>query len=243
MVPTQPVPIARWDDALDAWVTIPLAPTLPIFVPSVAYSATFPASGMTRGGTAFALPTWAHLMDGSASSSLLPTPTVSEANGPGLHGDGGQDLRTTVSLLPTPARRDFKAPGDPAKLPGRMANRAQPLTEIITLLPTPKATNNENQQTPRDGAQGYGLNLGMALTLLPTPAVNDMGAGKTVEHWDEWTAAMQAKHGNGNGHGKSLAIEGLRIGASTLPPLPDGPQSWDVPLPLPLRQDPKVDNN
>jgi len=49
------------------------------------------------------------------------------------------------------------------------------------------------------------------LTLLPTPAVNDMGAGKTVEHWDEWTAAMQAKHGNGNGHGKSLAIETLRL--------------------------------
>jgi hypothetical protein len=80
----------------------------------------------------------------SAVTHLLPTPTVSEANGPGLHGDGGQDLRTTVSLL-------------------------------------------------------------------PTPAVNDMGAGKTVEHWDEWTAAMQAKHGNGNGHGKSLAIEAQRL--------------------------------
>jgi DNA (cytosine-5)-methyltransferase 1 len=32
-----------------------------------------------------------------------------------------------------------------------------------------------------------------------------------VQHWDEWTAAMQAKHGNGNGHGKSLAIEALRL--------------------------------
>jgi DNA (cytosine-5)-methyltransferase 1 len=46
--------------------------------------------------------------------------------------------------------------------------------------------------------------------LLPTPAVNDMGEGKTVERWDEWTADMQAKHGNGNGHGKSLAIEAQR---------------------------------
>jgi hypothetical protein len=49
------------------------------------------------------------------------------------------------------------------------------------------------------------------VTLLPTPAVNDMGEGKTVERWDEWTADMQAKHGNGNGHGKSLAIEAQRL--------------------------------
>ncbi len=49
------------------------------------------------------------------------------------------------------------------------------------------------------------------LTLLPTPAVNDMGAGKTVEHWDDWTAKMQTAHGNGNGHGKSLSIEALRL--------------------------------
>jgi DNA (cytosine-5)-methyltransferase 1 len=47
--------------------------------------------------------------------------------------------------------------------------------------------------------------------LLPTPAVNDMGEGKTVDAWDEWTADMQAKHGNGNGHGKSLAIEAQRL--------------------------------
>jgi len=49
------------------------------------------------------------------------------------------------------------------------------------------------------------------LTLLPTPAVNDMGAGKTVDAWDAWTDRMQAKHGNGNGHGASLSIEALRL--------------------------------
>jgi hypothetical protein len=50
-----------------------------------------------------------------------------------------------------------------------------------------------------------------------------MGAGKTVEHWDEWTAAMQAKHGNGNGHGKSLAIETLRL--LPTPRASDGPDA------------------
>lgn len=48
--------------------------------------------------------------------------------------------------------------------------------------------------------------------LLPTPAVNDMGAGKTVEAWDAWTDRMKAAHGNGNGHGASLAIETQRPG-------------------------------
>jgi len=68
------------------------------------------------------------------------------------------------------------------------------------------ASNNENRQT----AGRYGPNLGMALALLPTPAVNDMGAGYTPEGWDAWTAAMKVKHDNGNGHGKSLSIEARR---------------------------------
>lgn len=49
------------------------------------------------------------------------------------------------------------------------------------------------------------------LELLPTPAVNDMGGNKTVEWWDEFAARTAAKHHNGNGHGKSLAIEMQRL--------------------------------
>ena len=60
----------------------------------------------------------------------------------------------------------------------------------------------------RDVPAGCG---GGAVSLLPTPAVNDMGEGKEPEAWDAWTAVMQAKHGNGNGHGKSLAIEAQRL--------------------------------
>jgi DNA (cytosine-5)-methyltransferase 1 len=48
--------------------------------------------------------------------------------------------------------------------------------------------------------------------LLPTPAVNDMGEGKIPAEWDAWTERMRAAHGNGNGHGRSLAIEALRLG-------------------------------
>ena len=49
------------------------------------------------------------------------------------------------------------------------------------------------------------------LSLLLTPAVNDMGEGKDVDAWDAWTERMRAAHGNGNGHGKSLAIEAQRM--------------------------------
>ncbi|MGL4256924.1 MAG: hypothetical protein ACRCSL_11370 [Microbacterium sp.] len=59
---------------------------------------------------------------------------------------------------------------------------------------------------------GYNTaNLARDVSLLPTPTVNDMGAGKTVEQWDEWTDRMRARHGNGNGHGPSLEIEALRL--------------------------------
>lgn len=56
-----------------------------------------------------------------------------------------------------------------------------------------------------------GVEAGTDLTLLPTPAVNDMGTAYTPQQWDEWTARMRAEHGNGNGHGKSLAIEAQRL--------------------------------
>jgi len=52
---------------------------------------------------------------------------------------------------------------------------------------------------------------GSASPGLPTPVVNDMGAGKTVEAWDNWTDEMKAKHGNSNGHGPSLSIEIARL--------------------------------
>jgi len=68
------------------------------------------------------------------------------------------------------------------------------------LLPTPRAT--------RGGSTTE------TLTLLPTPAVNDMGdrpwAARTGA-WDAWVARHKARGINGNGHGPSLAVEALRM--------------------------------
>lgn len=38
-----------------------------------------------------------------------------------------------------------------------------------------------------------------------------MGDGKSPEWWDEWVEGLRAQHGNGNGHGNSLAVEALRL--------------------------------
>jgi hypothetical protein len=111
--------------------------------------------------------------------ALLPTPRTSDTNGAGSHGTGGPDLRTTV-------------------------------------------------------------------TLLPTPAVNDMGAGKTVQDWDAWTQRSGGHLTRSGARSNELLLPGVAkaiaagsIGDSTPPPSTDGPQPWDVPLPLPLSPEPK----
>ena len=132
--------------------------------------------------------------------TLLQTPRTSDTNGAGAHGQGGMDLRTVASLLPTPTSRDHK---------GR--NQRDDATCLTgALLPTPRATDGTNGGPNQRGSSGD-LMLPSAVHLLPTPAVNDMGEGKDVDAWDAWTERMRAAHGNGNGHGKSLAIEAQRM--------------------------------
>lgn len=53
-------------------------------------------------------------------------------------------------------------------------------------------------------------------SLLPTPVVNDMGRGKSIEEWDEWTERLLVEKAyNGNGHGRSLDIEVRRLPTPT----------------------------
>ena len=83
-------------------------------------------------------------MLGVSDAPLLPTPRVTDSHGAGQHGDGGMDLRTTVSLLPTPNAQDgngggrYSSDGHQSTLPN----------EVRLLLPTP---------TSRDG-DGGGVN-------------------------------------------------------------------------------------
>lgn len=108
-------------------------------------------------------------------------------------------------MLPTPRATDGTK-GGPNQ---RGSSGDLMLPSAVMLLPTPTPTTSEATGPGEHGTGG--ANLRTTVALLPTPAVNDMGEGKTVEHWDGWTADMKAKHGNGNGHGKSLAIEAQRL--------------------------------
>jgi DNA (cytosine-5)-methyltransferase 1 len=82
------------------------------------------------------------------------------------------------------------------------------------LLPTPTRSDYKGANGRRNHvgiAPASEHSLATTVALLPTPVVNDMGANKTPEAWDEWTGAMREKHGNGNGHGPSLSIEVQRL--------------------------------
>jgi DNA (cytosine-5)-methyltransferase 1 len=121
-----------------------------------------------------------------------------------------------VALLPTPTAKPENA-NDLEKRKARQERSrekhgrpfGESLSSVIAaqrLLPTPRASEADHpgRRSTKHGGQ---TGLAEAVNLLSTPTVDDMGAGKTVEAWDEWTAAMQAKHGNG----KSLAIEAQRL--------------------------------
>jgi hypothetical protein len=86
--------------------------------------------------------------------SLLPTPRTSDTNGPGLHGDGGMDLRTTVSLLPTPVVADSTNTAN-FRPDGTAYSGGYGMTLLDAarlLLPTPTATAYGNNQSDSPGA-------------------------------------------------------------------------------------------
>lgn len=125
--------------------------------------------------------------------SLLPTPLASDAehSGPNQRDSSGRPgLHGAVALLPTPVVNDMgegKTPEDWDEWNNgpTMAHQKHGASLAIeaaktatALLPTPKATNNENRCSPE-----YGPNLGTAVgvqpegRLLPTPLTSDSGEG------------------------------------------------------------------
>lgn len=108
-------PLATWNPARGVWET----DTLGLCGHSELFSDSWPISGMTRAGRAFARPMWAHLTDASESSSspglLLKTPTSQLALNGSQHpdkrkaGGHGSTLTDEVEhLLPTPVVTDAK---------------------------------------------------------------------------------------------------------------------------------------
>lgn len=82
-------------------------------------------------------------------------------------------------------------------------------------LPTPTARDHKDGSFPprlwRKEDYLTSLPTAIALNLLPTPAVNDMGAGKDPQAWDEWAARQKSADGRPAPHGKSLEQEALKM--------------------------------
>lgn len=163
------------------------------------YSETWPISGTTRAGRAYARPMWVHLTAASESSSspgllptpsvadgtgghmtrggarsnelllggiaaqLLPTPRTTDGNGAGHHGQGGMDLRTTVTLLPTPKATDGTKGGPNQR--GSSGDLTMP-SVVHQLLPTPTAMDSAGSRncTARRGPNAKAVATGTTLT-------------------------------------------------------------------------------
>lgn len=212
-----------------------------IFGHSDVYSETWPTSGITRNGVAFALPTWAPPTTGSASSSsppaeMLRTPAAAEAEGGALSPERARvenrTLRLTGQILDmvapeqmSDAWKALKTPTSQLAVNGgsqhpdkRKAGGHGPTLadEVEHLLPTPRATDGTKGGPNQRGSAGD-LMLPSAVHLLPTPVTQP---------------------DTGNGHARNLGKEAqkiaIRTGAPTPPPSTAGNPSWeDVPLPLP----------
>jgi hypothetical protein len=138
-----PAPLASYDPATSSWRTWQTSLDSTTEKSGERSSVTWPRSGTTSSGTAYPQQPSAPLTSVTGSSPLLPTPRTSDMNGAGVHGTGGQDLRTVVSLLPTP--HGMPKEGQ-ARRPGPTGNE---LGRALTLLPTP------------DGGQGTRANAAL----------------------------------------------------------------------------------
>jgi hypothetical protein len=150
-------------------------------------SPTFPEWGMTHGGELYELPTPERPTVAPASSSL-PTPNARDWKEQTLGWQHRRDGVIQEDLLP----RALTAL----------------MYETGALLPTSVADHSRGLAQPGTDFQSL---PNVAMSLLPTPTVMDMGSNYTPEEWEAWKAKQQAAHQNGNGHGASLTQEAISL--------------------------------
>jgi len=151
------------------------------------------------------------LRDVAGLLATLPTPTASDTNGAGPHGEGGADLRTTIAQLPTPTSRDWEGHnqrGDDTCLTG-------------ALLPTPTSqAAKHGELSPIERKGNSPQDNGNLWRMLPTPSAADGMGG----------------HATRSGtRSDEMLLPGLAValsnGATTAPPSPDGSTPSDDPHP------------
>lgn len=170
-----PVPIAEWNPARCVWETGQgqLCGHLAVF------SETWPTSGMTRGGVAYELPTWAHHTDDS-ESSLLPSPSAADGNGGGRsNSPGHQDtLPGTVRLLPTPEAKLSDSGPDYARANQPGSGGDDLITTLHNLLPTP--TSRDHKDTGNFTPHPEKIKLPHTIATLGVRTGQQSDAGSTA---------------------------------------------------------------
>lgn len=198
-------PMATWNPARGVWETA----TVNLFCGhSELYSETWPASGSMRSGSVFRRPEWVPPTSGSGCSSspglptprardwksggyedglepvvakLLPTPTTSEGTGVGHAAQGGMNLRTTVSLLPTPTAADSRNTAR-LRLDGTPygVGTQKTLVDATRLLPTPRASAGAKGGPNQRGSSGD-LTLPSAAHRIGASTAPPSPAGSTSQ--------------------------------------------------------------
>jgi hypothetical protein len=182
-----PQPMASWNPARGVWETTNVS----LCGHSEPYSETWPTSGTTRAGRAYARPTSAPPTDGSGCSSspglLLGTPRTSSSNGVGQYeenprGDRGRLEAQVDALLRTPTAQ-LAVNGGSQHPDKRKAGGHEPTLadEVEHLLPTPRATDGTKGGPNQRGSSGD-LMLPSAVQLLPTPTAQDAGGSRNCTH-------------------------------------------------------------
>ena len=239
--------LAIWNPERDCWET----GVVDIFGHSDVFSETWPTSGMTRNGVAYALPTWAPPTTASASSSsppdeMLRTPAAAEAEGGALSPERARVENRTLRL--TGQILDMVAPEQMSD-----AWKAAPMPVLKT--PTSQfAVNGGSQHPDKRRAGGHGPTLADEVEhLLPTPTAMDahMSGGSTPSNVTLTDATVRTRMGTAPNArheptlqmlptpratrgGSSTETVGLLTGDPTPPPSTAGNPSWeDTPLPLP----------
>jgi hypothetical protein len=226
--PSLHAPFASFDPDSSSWKTS--QGSLGLTEGSETYSGTWPRSGMTRSGTAYALPTLARRTRGSAFSSW-PTPESSDSLGGrrskelgGKRPSGAKraiTLASKVALWPTPTVQDAENNGGPSQ----QERNSPPLNAMVSARPTPRASDGEHggRVTPRKSREGGNLIEAVAASLWATPTSHERTHTPRIVDHGEQLANQVA------GRLNPVWVEALM----GLPPgwVTDGPLPPDPPIP------------
>ena len=175
-------------------------------------SPTLPASGLMRNGVLFARPMLERPTSATGSSSL-PTPRAQVRQDIYNCEDYHYNLEQALATLPTPMTDSGRQSVECRDFGGDLLHGVTCENCKVVTLPTPNARDYKDQSfSPRvlDGRSHGELPEIVGRNFLPTPAVNDMGAGKDPEQFEQWRLRQKSADGRTAVHGKSLYQEALK---------------------------------